>query len=270
MNNLDEMEIKRMNGLSIRKLLPLLLIVFCFAAYFLFDLGRFLSFQALSDNRDMLVSFVDRHYLTALLLYFLFYTVSVAASFPGGLLMTLCGGFLFGWIVAGSVTVVAATLGATALFMIASTSLGEPLRAKAGPRLAKLEKGFQENALNYLLFLRLVPAFPFWLVNIAPAFLGVPLSTYVIGTFVGIIPGTFVFAFLGGGLDSIIIEQQGKYAACLAEKADSAASADASVLCSMDFELSSLMTGEIIASFVGLGVISLIPVIWKKYTKTRP
>lgn len=252
-----------MNGFSIRKLVPLLLIGLCLAAFFIFDLGRFLSFAALSDNRDMLVSFVDRHYLTALALYFLIYAVSVAASFPGGLLMTLCGGFLFGWFVAGSVTVFAATLGATILFMIASTSLGEPLRAKAGPKLAKLEKGFQEDALNYLLFLRLVPAFPFWLVNIAPAFLGVRLSTYVVGTFVGIIPGTFVFAFLGGGLDSIILEQQRKYDACIAEKTA------ASGLCSMEFEFSSLITGEIVASFVALGVISLIPVVWKKYNKFR-
>lgn len=252
-----------MTGLSLRKLLPLLLIAACLAAFFLLDLGRFLSFTALSENRDMLVSFVERYYLPALAIYFLLYTVSVAASFPGGLLMTLSGGFLFGWLAAGLVTVVAATLGATALFMIASTSLGEPLRARAGPKLAKLEKGFQENALNYLLFLRLVPAFPFWLVNIAPAFLGVRLSTYVIGTFAGIIPGTFVFAYLGGGLDSIILEQQRKYDACLAQ------ATDASAPCSMDFEFSSLLTGEIIASFVALGVVSLIPVVWKKYTKMK-
>ncbi len=261
MEKTSELDVKAMKGISVRKFFPLALIVVCFAAFFLFDLGQFLSFQALSDNRDLLVSFVSDYYLSALLIYFVIYTVSVAASFPGGLLMTVTGGFLVGWITAGTITVVDATIGATILFMIAATSLGEPLRAKAGPRLAKLEAGFREDALNYLLFLRLVPAFPFWLVNIAPAFLGVPLTTYIIGTFVGIIPGTFVFAFLGGGLDSVIVQQQEKYAACVEAKGTD------SNLCHMDFELSSLLTGEIIAAFVGLGVISLIPVVWKKIRK---
>ncbi|PHQ71084.1 MAG: TVP38/TMEM64 family protein, partial [Sneathiella sp.] len=140
------------------------------------------------------------------------------------------------------------------------TSLGEPLRKKAGPWLKKLEGGFAENALSYLLFLRLVPAFPFWLVNIAPAFLGVRLGTYIVGTFIGIIPGTFVFAFLGGGLDSIIVEQQNKYNACVA-----AGTAN----CVLDFQISSLITTEIILSFVALGVVSLLPIALKKLRKTK-
>ena len=110
-----------------------------------------------------------------------------------------------------------ATVGATIIFLIAKTSLGEPMAARAGPWLGKLRAGFQENALNYLLFLRLVPLFPFWLVNLAPGLLGVRLPTYLLGTFVGIIPGTFAFAFAGVGLDSVIEAQRAAYQACLAK-----------------------------------------------------
>ncbi|MEH6527299.1 MAG: TVP38/TMEM64 family protein [Sneathiella sp.] len=247
-------------GFSLKKLAPLIIVVLLFASFFIFGLDKYLTFRALSENRDGLLNFVSENYLTAILLYMALYIVAVACSFPGGLLMTITGGFLFGWIVGGAATVIAATIGATILFLIAATSLGEPLRKKAGPWLKKLEGGFAENALSYLLFLRLVPAFPFWLVNIAPAFLGVNLRTYVIGTLIGIIPGTFVFAFLGVGLDSIIVEQKGKYDACMAS---------GQAGCTLDFQISSLITTEIILSFVALGVVSLLPIVIKKVRKSK-
>ncbi|TNE33302.1 MAG: TVP38/TMEM64 family protein [Alphaproteobacteria bacterium] len=247
-------------GISLRKLAPLIVLLLILAAFFAFDLDDYLTFKALSDNRDDLLAFVDAHYWLAALIYMGLYVVAVACSFPGGLLMTVTGGFLFGWIAAGFMTVFAATLGATILFLIAETALGEPLRHKAGPWLTKLEKGFQDDAFNYLLFLRLVPVFPFWLVNIAPAFLGVGLSTYVIGTFIGIIPGTFVFAYLGVGLDSIIVEQQEVYHSCI-----TAGNAG----CSMDFQISSLLTKEILFSFIALGLMSLLPILLKKWRKGK-
>ncbi|HCX68748.1 MAG TPA: hypothetical protein DHK64_14785, partial [Rhodobiaceae bacterium] len=104
-----------------------------------------------------------------------------------------------GTVFGGLLTVAGATIGATAIFLAAKTALGDMLREKAGPKLRKLEDGFGKNAFSYMLVLRLVPVFPFFLVNLAPAFLGVPLRTYVAATFVGIIPGTFVFASLGNG-----------------------------------------------------------------------
>lgn len=248
------------SGFSLKKLTPLIIIVVLFALFFLFGLDEYLTFSALSENRDDLLEFVGENYLAAILLYTAIYIVAVACSFPGGLLMTITGGFLFGWIAGGAVTVIAATIGATILFLVAATSLGEPLRKKAGPWLKKLENGFAENALSYLLFLRLVPAFPFWLVNIAPAFLGVKLRTYIIGTLFGIIPGTFVFAFLGVGLDSIIVEQRGKYDACIAS---------AQKGCALDFQISSLITTEVIVSFVALGIVSLLPIVIKKFRKGK-
>ncbi|MZR29350.1 TVP38/TMEM64 family protein [Sneathiella sp. DP05] len=247
------------NGFSFKKMLPLLVIAIAIAAFFLLGLDDYLTFQALSDNRDQLIDFVSANFLLAALLYMGLYIAVVAFSLPGGLLMTVTGGFLFGWFAAGFMTVFAATVGATLLFLIAATSLGEPLRKKAGTTLKKLEDGFAENALSYLLFLRLVPVFPFWLVNIAPAFLGVKLSTYIVGTFIGIIPGTFVFAYLGGGLDSIIREQQASYQSCL----DSGQTD-----CVLDFQITSLVTTEILFSFCALGVIALLPIVLKKFRKS--
>lgn len=247
-------------GPSLRRLIPILLILLAFIAFFVFGLDEYLTFRTLSENRDRLMDFVSANFLLAALLYMGLYIVVVAFSLPGGALMTVTGGFLFGWLAAGFMTVFAATIGGTLLFMIAATSLGEPLRKKAGPKLKKLEDGFAENALNYLLFLRLVPLFPFWLVNIAPAFLGVKLRTYIVGTFFGIIPGTFVFAYLGGGLDSIIREQQTSYQACL----NSGRSG-----CTLDFQISSLLTTEILLSFIALGAIALLPVVIKKLRRQK-
>ncbi|HSM20028.1 MAG TPA: VTT domain-containing protein, partial [Hyphomicrobiales bacterium] len=172
---------------------------------------------------------------------------------------TITGGFLFGWIAGGLAVIVASTLGASILFLIAKTALGEPLAERAGPWLGRLRKGFQEDALNYLLFLRLVPAFPFWLVHLAPALLGVPLSTFAIGTFLGIIPGTFTFAFLGAGLDSVIDAQIEANRECLAAGGD----------CTFRFDPGALVTKELLIAFAALGIIALIPVMIKKLRARR-
>ena len=114
---------------------------------------------------------------------------------------------------------VGATIGATILFLVVNTSFGSTLAEKAGPFVAKLRDGFQENALSYLLFLRLVPAFPFFIVNLVPALLGVPLRTFVIGTGLGIIPGTIAYSLAGSGLGSVIEAQNATYKTCLAGQA---------------------------------------------------
>ncbi len=259
MGNATETEGQAQNGGRFKKILPLAVLILLFASFFVFGLDDYLTFKALSDNRDRLLDFVANNFVAAIALYFVLYTIAIAASVPGGLLLTVTGGFLFGWFVGGLLTVFSATVGATILFLIAATSLGDPLRERAGPWLAKLEAGFKDNAMNYLLFLRLVPAFPFWLVNIAPAFLGVNLRTYIIGTFVGIIPGTFAFAFIGTGLDSVIVEQQEKHAACQASgKTD----------CALEFDIGSLVTKEILISLIALSAVALLPILIKKFRKT--
>lgn len=216
---------------------------------------NYLSLRHIAENREMLRALVDANLALALIAYMGLYVAVVALSLPGGALLTITGGFLFGWLAGGLATVVAATLGATLIFLVARTSLGETLAERAGPRLKKLSEGFRKDALNYLLFLRLVPAFPFWLVNLAPALLGVSLPVYVLGTFLGIIPGTFAFAFLGAGLDSLIEAQRAAFEACKAARG-----AEGTGECTFTLDPASLLTPELVAAFVALGVVALIPV----------
>ncbi len=169
---------------------------------------------------------------------------------------------MFNWYLGAPAAVIAASIGATIIFLVAKTSFGETLAAKAGPWVAKLQDGFKENALSYLLFLRLVPAFPFFIVNIAPALLGVPLRTYVLGTFFGIIPGTTAFSVAGAGLGSVIEAQNASYAACLAKNP-----ANPDTACPYTIDTSALVTNELIAAFALLGIVALIPVAYKKWSK---
>jgi uncharacterized membrane protein YdjX (TVP38/TMEM64 family) len=177
--------------------------------------------------------------LLAGLIYIAIYALVIALSVPGGAVLTIAGGFLFGSVIATLLVVFAATLGATLVFLIAKTALGDPLRARASPFLKRMEAGFQEDALNYLLVLRLIPIFPFWIVNLVPAFLGVPLRTYVLGTFVGIIPGSFVFASVGAGIGSVLDSGE-------------------------EFSPSSVLTPQIVIALVGLAALALLPVAYRK------
>jgi uncharacterized membrane protein YdjX (TVP38/TMEM64 family) len=164
---------------------------------------EFLTFDTLARNREWLLAEVDRLGLLAPLVYALAYAAATALSLPGALLLTLAAGFLFGWKLGTLVAVSGATLGGTVVFLIAKTALGDSLRARAGPSVRKFEEGFRRDALSYLLVLRLVPLFPFWLVNLVPAFLGVPLRIFVVATFFGIIPATLVYASIGNGLGAV-------------------------------------------------------------------
>lgn len=250
---------------NLKKYLPLAVLGLMIVLVFSMGWHKYLSLSQIAEHREALRGFVDGNFILAIAAYMAVYIVVVALSVPGGALLTITGGFLFGWLVGGFVTVIGATIGATVVFLIAKTSLGETLAAKAGPWMAKLSEGFQNDAMNYLLFLRLVPAFPFWLVNLAPALLGVPLATFAIATFIGIIPGTFAFSFLGAGLDSIIDKQRATYQACLDAQAQAAAQTE----CSFTLNPGSLLTPELLAAFAALGVVAIIPVILKKLRARR-
>lgn len=185
------------------RFLPLVVLVSAAAAaYAMF--GDALSFDTLKDNREALVAWRDANGLIAALVFVAAYVAVVALSIPGALWMTLLGGFLFGTVLGAPLIVLAATIGATIIFLVARTSLGETLRSRAGPWLAKFEAGFQENAWSYLLILRLVPAAPFFVVNLAPAFLGVKTWTFIWTTALGVVPGTVVYTSVGAGLGAVI------------------------------------------------------------------
>jgi uncharacterized membrane protein YdjX (TVP38/TMEM64 family) len=205
---------------------------------FWFDLDRYLTFAALKENRHMLVNFVEQRMVLAVLAYLAVYALATAVSLPGGALLSIAGGFLFGPWLGTLWIVIAATLGATAIFLIARTALGGPLRRRAGATLRRMEAGFEQNAFSYLLTLRLIPLFPFFLVNLVPAFLGVALRTYVVATLIGVIPGAFVFASSGVGLGSVFASSQ-------------------------SFTAKSVVTPEILVALTGLGLLFLLPVAYK-------
>ncbi len=239
----------------IRRLLPLLVIVaLAVIAYLTVGKGM-ISLESLVQHRAAIDEFVTGHGGLAVLAYVALYAATVALSLPGATFLTVSGGFLFGLAVGALAAVVGATLGATIIFLVARTALGEPLLRRAGPRATQLAEGFREDAFSYLLFLRLVPAFPFFMVNLVPAFAGVRLGPFVAATMLGIIPGAVAYAFAGTGLDSVIAAQKESYDACMA-----AGQAD----CHLTFDAKDILTPELIGALVALGVLALVPVVVKR------
>lgn len=247
---------------ALRRWLPLAAIVALAGLVLAMGWHEYLSFKTIGLNYDALQDLIEPNLVAALALYILAYAAVVALSLPGALIMTLAGGLLFDWQLAAPATVFAATLGATLFFLIARSSFGELLAMRAGPAIASLRDGFRENALSYMLFLRLVPVFPFVVVNLAAAVLGVSLRTYVIGTMIGIIPATAAYTVAGAGLGSVIEAQNASYQACLA-KAGSNSAPD--VQCPYSIDTSALVTKELVLAFALLGIVALIPVALKKW-----
>ncbi|HEY7690205.1 MAG TPA: TVP38/TMEM64 family protein [Dongiaceae bacterium] len=203
-------------------------------------LPDYLSCGALRDNRAWLLSGVHENYLLATALFFLVYVATVALSLPGAAVLTIAGGFLFGILTATLLVVLAGTLGAVVIFTAARTAFAEPLRARVGPWLEKLRREFAAEGFSYLLFLRLVPLFPFFVVNLVPAFLGISLRHYALATLIGIIPGTFVFVSVGAGLGSIF---------------------DAGGTCSLE----NILTPQVLIALIGLALLALLPVAYRKW-----
>ena len=246
----------------LKRLWPLLVLLGVGGFIFAMGWHRYLTLEHLAANRELLRSFIESNLLLSLAAFVALYAVTVALSLPGGAVLTIAGGFLFGWVLGGITSVVAATLGATVVFVIAKSALSDMLQARAGPWLSRFRDGFHEDAFSYLLFLRLVPVFPFWLVNLAPGLLGVPFTTYVVTTFLGIIPGTFAFSLAGNGLDSVIAAQQAAHQSCLAKAGEGGQES-----CPQGLDPSALLTPELIAGLAALGIVALIPVAVKWFRR---
>jgi uncharacterized membrane protein YdjX (TVP38/TMEM64 family) len=245
-------------GGALRRFAPLAVIAAAMGLGYASGLHEYLSLSNLIRERAELASFVSGNLPLAMAAFVGVYVVAVALSFPGASLLTIIGGFLFGWALGGTLVAFAATIGAALIFLAARTSLGETLKHRAGPFLSRLAAGFREDAFNYLLFLRLAPVFPFWLVNIAPALFGMSLRPYVTATFFGILPGTYAYAFIGAGLDSVIAAQEAASPGCAAAGT-----------CSI--ELSALVTRDLVLAFAALGIAALVPVVVRKWrAKNRP
>lgn len=231
-------------GFDWRRLWPVAVLVAGLAGAKALGLDAYLSFDQLQANREALNAWVAANGALAVLVYAALYVLVVAFSLPGGAVMTVAGGFLFGQWLGTGVVVASATLGSVLVFLAAKTALADQLAAKAGPWLGRMRDGFNENALSYMLFLRLVPVFPFFVVNLVPAFLGVRISTYVLGTVVGIVPGSFVFASFGAGIGAIFDRGE-------------------------QLSVQAVLTPEILAALTGLGVIALLPIAWKRLRRAR-
>lgn len=190
---------------AVRRLMPLGILLLGGALFVALGGGHYLSFAALADNRARLVALVADSGATASVAYIAGYAVLVALSVPGGALLTIMGGFLFGAWLGGAYAVTGATIGATLLFIAARAGLAG-LLARAGPFVQRFEAGFRRNAFSYLLVLRLIPLFPFWLVNLVAGAAGLRLPVFVMATLIGIIPVTLIYASLGNGLGNIIAE----------------------------------------------------------------
>ncbi|WP_422372396.1 TVP38/TMEM64 family protein [Hoeflea sp.] len=226
-----------------KKFLPIGVVAVGLGAGYAAGLQDYLSLSALANQRDTLKAFVADHRIGSALGFVVLYALAVAFSFPAASILTIFSGFLFGWLLGGALTAVAATLGATAIFLAAQSAFGDVLRKRAGPFAAKLADGFAKDAFGYLFVLRLAPVFPFFIMNIAPAFFDIRLRTYVSATFLGILPGTFAYAWLGQGLDSVIV---------------SAAEAGREV------SIADLVTPQITIAFAGLAIVAAIPTIIRK------
>jgi uncharacterized membrane protein YdjX (TVP38/TMEM64 family) len=190
---------------GLRRFLPLIAIGIV-AVIGAFTLRDYISFDALRDNREALIAFRDSNYLLTALLFVAVYVVIVAFSLPGAIIATLTGGFLFGTALGTAFNVTGATLGAILIFLAARMGLGNKLRAKMETSegvVAKIKNGIDKNQWSMLFFIRLVPAVPFFVANLIPAFVGVPLYRFAVSTFFGIMPGTLVFTSVGAGLGEV-------------------------------------------------------------------
>jgi uncharacterized membrane protein YdjX (TVP38/TMEM64 family) len=216
------------------------------------------SFETVVAYRDTLRGAVERYGPIAVLVYAGVYVTGVALSVPGAVFLTILGGFLFGWLLGGTLAWLAATLGAILVFLIARTSIGDILARKAGPRLQRLAEGFRRDAFSYLLFLRFLPVMPFWITNLAPALLGVPLRTFALASLVGLVPATFTFAAIGASLEALIAGQKAQMDQCIASGAAG---------CSFEPSVWALLQPKHLTVFAALGLLSLVPVLVRRWRR---
>ncbi|CCQ72114.1 TVP38/TMEM64 family protein [Magnetospira sp. QH-2] len=230
--------------LSVKRLLPLFVIAAGFAAFFAFGLHNYFTWQTLADNRTALMEWKNNNMVFASAALVVIYAVVVALSLPVAALITPVAGFLFGLMEGALYSLVGATIGAVAVFFAARYALADFFHARAGKALHRMEDGFKENALSYMLVLRLVPLFPFFLVNLVPGLLGVPFRAYLIGTVIGMIPGAFVYASVGNGLGAVF---------------DAGETPDMGII----------FQPAVFGPILGIALLALIPVAYKEVQRRR-
>jgi uncharacterized membrane protein YdjX (TVP38/TMEM64 family) len=224
--------------MNVKKMMLLLVAVLAVGLFFYLDLGRFLTLAALKANRQALADYYAAHRVVTVACFMTLYIVQTALSLPGAAILSLAAGAIFGSILGTLYAVVAATIGATLALLVTRYLLRDIILRKFGPKLEGLNRELESRGFNYLLFLRLVPLFPFFLINLAAGLTRLPLRTFVLGTMIGIIPGGFVFVNAGASLASI----------------DS---------------LRDVASPRVLGSFALLGLFALVPVLYAKYKRRK-
>lgn len=228
----------------IKRFGPLIVIALAVAVVIASGVADHLSLVELKARRDQLQGFVTLHPALSFGLYILIYIAVVSLSLPGALVMTLSGGFLFGpWLGAAAASS-GASLGAAVIFLVCRSAVGDSLRGKAGSTISRIEEGVRRDAFSYILTLRLIPVMPFWLVNLAAGFVDIPLRTFLSATVLGILPGSLVYAGLGSGLGEVFASGQ-------------------------EPNLRVIFEPHVLLPLVGLGLLSLLPVVLRRFRKSE-
>ena len=231
-----------MQGMSVWRYAPIVLIVVGLAVAYACGIPDYLSLDRLYASRMALRALVAENLVLAVLIGVLAYTIAIAFVFPAPVILTIAAGFLFGWWIGACISVTGATIGGSLLFLAARSAFGTVLRRRAGGTIQRFAEGFRRDAFSYLLALRLTPLLPVAALNIGPAFLDISLKTFMLATFLGIIPGALVYAFLGSGLDRALK---------VVGKVD-------------NLSVTDLMTWQLTVALLGLTALSLLGLFLKK------
>lgn len=221
-------------GFNAGRMVIAAVIAVAIGAFLYFDLGQYLSLDALKQNRDQLLAFTESNYAASVAIFILTYIVVTGLSLPGAVILTLAGGFVFGGVIGTLFVNLGATTGATLAFLAARYLLRDWVEQKFGRWIEPVQQGFAKNAFSYLLTLRLIPLFPFFVVNLVSGLTRVKVGTYVAATAIGIIPGSFVYAYAGRQLGTIS-------------------------------SLKEIASSNVIGAFVLLGLLALAPIVYKKF-----
>jgi uncharacterized membrane protein YdjX (TVP38/TMEM64 family) len=241
---MEQVERETARGAGVRRWLPVVALAAAAVLAYSLGLHRYLTFRSLSEHREWLLLEVNELGIVAPIAFVAIYATVAALSIPGAAVMTLTGGFLFGTVLGTLYNLSGATIGATLIFLIARSAFGGILQRRAGPFLKKVEADFRRDAVSYLLVLRLVPLFPFWLVNLVPALFGMSLGTYVVCSFFGMMPGALVYTSVGAGLGMILDRGETP-------------------------DLGIIFDPRILLPLLGLALLALAPVLYKWWKRRR-
>jgi uncharacterized membrane protein YdjX (TVP38/TMEM64 family) len=237
---------------------PLILLIAGGLAISVLGVSKYFSLSSIIEGRAALLDFIAEKPIRTIAIYSGLYALAVIFSVPGGSLLTVAGGILFGGVFGGIITTMAATLGSVCVYYVARTALGDWLWRRAekmGPRIANLTEGFRTNAFYVIVVLRLVPVMPYWASNAIPAMFGVRVWTFIAATLVGLLPWTVSFAFFGAALDQLIAAQEIANPGC----------AEAGT-CQLDF--SAVTSGPVVTGIV-IALLALVPVVLHWWSRRR-